>query len=87
VIEATELIDVRLSSNRTCLRLRVRDQSGQTVSISLPVGWLNAMLNTLPQTSEPDAVHPLDNWSMDRLSNGRDRISSRILIGAWLSPE
>ena len=35
MIEATELIGVRLSSDGKCLRLRVRDQNGQTVSCSV----------------------------------------------------
>jgi len=74
MIDAKELIGVRLSSDRTCLRLRVRDQSGQTVTVSLPARWLNTMLNTLPQTSGPDTVHPLDSWSMERLHNGQDLV-------------
>jgi hypothetical protein len=39
------------------------------VTVSLPVGWLNAMLNALPQTRGPDTVHPPDSWSMDRLTH------------------
>jgi hypothetical protein len=74
MIEARELIGLRLSSDGTCLGLRVRDQTGQTVTVSLPVGWLNAMLNALPQTCGPDTVHPLDSWSMDRLRNGQDLV-------------
>ena len=74
MIEPTELIGLRLSSDRTCLRLRVLDQSGQTVTVSLPVSWLNRVLSTLPQTSGPDAVYPLDSWSMARLSNGQDLV-------------
>jgi hypothetical protein len=74
MIEASELIGLRLSSDRTYLRLRIRDQRGQTVTISFPILWLNTMLNTLPQASAPDRVHPLDSWSMDRLGNGQDLV-------------
>jgi hypothetical protein len=71
MIEATELVDLRLSADGQCLRLRVRDQSGQTVTVSLPVCWLNAMLNALPHTSGIGTVHPLDSWSIDRVGNGQ----------------
>ena len=71
---ATELIDVRMSTDGKSLRLCVRDQSGQTASISFPACWLNAMLNVLPQSQRPDTVHPLDSWSMDRLGNGQDLV-------------
>jgi hypothetical protein len=74
MIDATELIGVRMSSDGKRLRLRVRDQSGQTASFSLPVCWLNAMLNAVPRTTGTDTVHPLDSWSMDRSGNGRDVI-------------
>ena len=74
MIEAIELIGVRLSVDGKSLRLRVRDQSGQTVSLSLPACWLNTLLNTLPQSSVSDAVHPLDSWSMDRTGNGQDLV-------------
>jgi hypothetical protein len=74
MIEATELVGLRLSSDGKCLRLRVRDQDGQTVTVSLPVGWLNAMLNALPRSAGPDQVHPLDSWSMDRVGNGQDLV-------------
>jgi hypothetical protein len=75
LIEATELMGVRLSSDGTCLRLRIRDQHDQAVTLSLPVGWLNAMLSAMPQSGEGDAaVHPLDSWSMDRLGDGQDLV-------------
>jgi len=74
MIEARELIGLRLSSDGTCLRLRVRDQGGQTVTVSMPVGWLNAMLNVLPRTCDPDTVHPLDSWSMGLVGNGQDLV-------------
>jgi hypothetical protein len=74
MIDATELIGVRISSDGKRLRLRVRDQSGQISSFSLPTCWLNAMLNALPRSTGPDKVHPLDSWSMDRIGNGKDLI-------------
>jgi hypothetical protein len=74
MIDATELVAVRMSSNGKRLRLRLRDQSGQTISLSLPVCWLNAMLNVLPRSTDPDTVHPVDSWSMDRMGNGQDLI-------------
>jgi hypothetical protein len=72
MIEAMELIAVRMSSDGKRLRLRVRDQGGQTVAFSLPTCWLNAMLSAVPGSAWPDAVHPLDSWSMDR--TGEDLI-------------
>jgi hypothetical protein len=74
MIEATELIGLRLSSDGKCLRLRLRDQNGNAVTLSLPAGWLNAMLNTMPVSSFTDTVHPLDSWSMNRVGNGQDLV-------------
>jgi hypothetical protein len=74
MIEAIELIGLHLSSDGTCLRLRIRDRNGQVVTFSLPACWLNAMLGALPQSSSPNTVHPLDSWSMDRSGNGQDLV-------------
>src|ERR1700739_3476437 len=74
MIDATELLGLRLSSDGTRPRLRVRDQQGQTVTVSLPVCWLTAMLNALPQTTNGGSAHPLDSWSMDRSGNGKDLV-------------
>lgn len=74
MIEATELLGLRMSSDGTCLRLRIRDQHGQTVTLSLPVCWLNAMLNAVPRPAEADTVHLLDSWSMDRPGSGEDLV-------------
>ena len=74
MIDATELIDVRMSADGKSLRLCVRNQSGQRVSFSFPADWLNAMLNAVPQAHRPDTVHPLDSWSMDRIGNGQDLV-------------
>ncbi len=74
MIDAMELVGVRVSSDGKRLRLRVRDQGGQTVSFSLPTGWLNAMLTALPQSSPFGTMHPLDSWSMDRIGNGQDLV-------------
>ena len=74
MIDATELISVQLSTDRTCVRLRLRDRTGQTVSLSLPVSWMNTMLSTLPRQIESGIVHPLDSWSMDRTENSQDVI-------------
>jgi hypothetical protein len=74
MIDATELINVLLSSDGQHLRLRVRDQNGQTVSFSLPTCWLNAMLNALPRPATTETVHPVDSWSMDRVGNGQDLV-------------
>jgi hypothetical protein len=74
MIDAVELIGVRISSDGKHLRLRVRDQGGQAMTLSFPSGWLNRMLNVLPQSPGPDSVHSLDSWSMDRTSKGQDLI-------------
>ena len=74
MIEATELLGLRLSADGKCLRLRVRDQNGQALSLSLPVCWLNLMLNALPRTTGVDTIHALDSWSMDRLNDGQDLV-------------
>jgi hypothetical protein len=74
MIEGKELLDVRLSDDGTCIRLWVRDRGGQTVAVSLPACWLNAMLNAVPGSAGPDTVHPLDSWSIDRLGNGHDLV-------------
>ncbi|MEA2726720.1 MAG: hypothetical protein QOD93_745 [Acetobacteraceae bacterium] len=74
MIDATELIGVRMSADGKRLRIRIRDQGGQTVSLTLPTCWLNAMLNALPRSSGGDTVHPLDSWSMERMHNGQDLV-------------
>jgi hypothetical protein len=74
MIEAVELLGLRLSADGASLRLRVRDQGGQVVSLSLPCCWLNTMINALPRASDVDTVHALDSWSMDRLDNGQDLV-------------
>lgn len=58
MIDAMELIGLRMSSDGKRLRLRVRDQTGQTVSLSVPTCWLNAMLSALPPPSDVNTVHP-----------------------------
>jgi len=86
MIEAMDLISLRLSFDGKSIRLRVREQSGQTATVSLPVTWLNTMLNALPRTREAEAVHPLDSWSMDRLGNGQDLVLTlRTLEGYAVS--
>jgi hypothetical protein len=72
MIDATELIDVRVSPDGTHLRLRLRDQTGQSLTFSLPACWLGTMLKALPPQSGSKTVHPLDSWSMDRSDNGQD---------------
>jgi hypothetical protein len=74
MIDAIELIGVLASSDGKRLRLRFRDRSGKTVTLSLPACWLNAMLTALPHAAGADCVHPLDSWSMDRVGNGEDLI-------------
>jgi hypothetical protein len=73
-IDAAELINVRLSADRTRLRLTLRDEAGRMVSLSLPAGWLNTLLNAVPRQVESGTVHPLDSWTMDRLGDGRDLV-------------
>ena len=74
MIEPTELAGLRLSADGKFLCLRMRDQNGQMVSLSLPTCWLNAMLSALPRHSDSEMVHPLDSWSMDRVGNGHEVI-------------
>ena len=74
MIDATELIGVRMSADGKRLRLRVRDQNGQTVAFSLPTCWFNAMLSAMPNSTGCDTVHSLDSWSMDRMGNGQDLV-------------
>jgi hypothetical protein len=72
MIDATELIGVFASPDGKRLRLKMRDQDGQTVSVMLPACWLNAILGALPRSPGPDTVHSVDSWSMDRL--GQDLV-------------
>jgi hypothetical protein len=73
-IEATELDSVLMSADGRHLRLRVRDQAGRTVCFWLPVNWLNRILEAQPRSPDRDVIHPLDSWSMDRISNGQDLV-------------
>jgi hypothetical protein len=73
-IDATELLDVRLSADRTRLELRLRDLSGQSVSLSLPTECLNTVLTAVPQQVETGTVHSLDTWTMGPGKNGQDLV-------------
>ena len=72
MIDATELISVQLSTDRTHMHLRLRDRTGQTISLSLPVSWMNSMLNATPRQIDSGTVHRLDSWTMDRTGNTQD---------------
>jgi hypothetical protein len=74
MIDPSELIGLRVSADGKTVRLHVKDQTGQKLTFSLPVGWLNAILNVLPRSSEVDTVHPVDSWSMERICNNRDLV-------------
>lgn len=69
-IEASELIDVRLSHDGSRLLLTMRDQGGASVSLFLPTMNLNTILAALPGPPETGVVHPLDGWSIRRAENG-----------------
>jgi hypothetical protein len=71
-IDAAELIGVQSSDDGTRLHLKLLDQAGETVSLSLPGGCLNAVITAMPQGVENGAVHPLDTWSMGPAENGQD---------------
>ena len=73
-IDAAELLDVRLSSDRTRLVLRLRDQTGQSISLSLPMACLNAVMTAVPQQVETGTVHALDTWTMGPGENGQDLV-------------
>ena len=73
-IEATGLVDVRRSPDGALLHIRLLDAAGQTISLSLPMGCLNAVLTAVPQRVESDAVHPLDTWTMVAAENGQDLV-------------
>jgi len=73
-IDAAELVGVRLSSDGTRLLLILRDQAGQTVSLSLPANCLNTVLTALPRQVETGTVHQLDTWNMVTAENDRDLV-------------
>ncbi len=73
-IDATELLDVRVSPDRTRLVPRLRDHAGQSVSLSLPTACLNTLLTAMPQQGEIGTVHPLDTWTMEPTENGQDLV-------------
>ncbi len=71
-IEATELVRVQLSPDCKRLLLTLRDQAGQSISLSLPANCANAILTAMPRQIDSGAVHPLDSWNMTRAENGQD---------------
>jgi hypothetical protein len=73
-LDAAELISVRLSHDPRRLRLKLRDQAGRVVVLSLPGNWLNTQQNVLPRQVESGTVNKLDSWSMDRVGNGQDLV-------------
>jgi hypothetical protein len=70
-IDATGIIDVRLSHDGQRVHLRLRDTAGQVTALSLPAACLNAVFAVLPRRVEPGSVHPLDSWSMAPTPNGQ----------------
>jgi hypothetical protein len=73
-IDAIELLDARVSDDRTRVILRLRDLAGQSISLSLPTACLNTVLTAVPQRVETGVVHPLDTWTMDPDANGQDLV-------------
>jgi hypothetical protein len=71
-IDATELIQAKLSPDSTRLQLTLRDQDGQSVSLSLPLACLNTILTAAPRQAATDEVHRLDSWTMDHAEAGND---------------
>jgi len=65
-IEATELLSVRVIHADGSIRLRIRDQNGQRLTIALSAHWLNAIVTALPWPPSVGEVRPLASWSMDR---------------------
>jgi hypothetical protein len=85
-IDATELLDVRLSSDRTRLVLVLRDQAGHSLSLSLPASCLNTVRTAMPQQAETGKLHPLDTWTMGPADNGQDLVLTlRTPQGAAIS--
>lgn len=86
MIEATDFIGVQLSEDGTRLQLRARDRGGQTVSFSMPVEWLDALLKAVPRPAAAESVQPLASWSMDRVGDGQDLVLTlRTLQGHSVS--
>ncbi len=73
-IDAASLIAVQLSADGKRLHLKLRDATGETVSLTLPSNCLNQVLTAMPRTVETDAVHPLDTWTMGLAENGEDLV-------------
>jgi hypothetical protein len=51
---------LRVSADGKHLRLRVRDQNGETVSLALPACLPNRLLNALPQPAGIGTIRRLD---------------------------
>jgi|GEM_PF-2148524 len=73
-ITAVDLVGVQVSRDGWFVRADLVDQDGRTVCVTLPTECLNALANAVPQAPEPDTLHVLDNWSMDRSGNGEDLV-------------
>jgi hypothetical protein len=73
-IQAVELIDVRLTPDRTHLELTLRDPTGRSISLILPTICLNTVLAAMPGRIEAGTLHALDTWSMVPAGNGQDMV-------------
>ena len=71
-IDATELIQAKLSPDSKRLQLTLRDQDGQSVSLSLPLACLNTVLTAMPRQAPAETVHRVDSWTMDQAPAGND---------------
>lgn len=73
-IDAAELLSVGLSSDGTRLRLVLRDTGGGSVALSLPAGWVNAVVSSVPHNVDSGPVHRLESWSMAPSGDGQDLV-------------
>jgi hypothetical protein len=71
-IDANQLTEARLSGDGTRVILALLDESGEKISLSLPVNCLNTVLSAAGRQAEPETVHKLDSWNMGVAENGQD---------------
>jgi hypothetical protein len=67
-VEAIELLNVRVVHEDGSVRLRIRDQNGQPLTVALPAHWLDAIVTALPWPPTSNEARPLASWTMDRTS-------------------
>jgi len=70
-IDAVELISVRLMPGERRIRLHIRNQNSEPRTVTIPMQWLDAIVNASPAPPCEAEARRLASWHLER-TNGDD---------------